>query len=98
MTAQTAIFQPPDVAVDARRFGIQDSAIAEMRELYMPLTIAGIDDKEGAEKVHAADIAPRPQRFNRPKRHVSRQLSVADSSELSLALLPPCAPKVAPVR
>ena len=50
MTAATE----PETKTALQRFTVQDSAIATMREQYMPLTIAGMDDKIGAERVHKA--------------------------------------------
>ena len=45
---------PFDAAMQLTRFGIQDMAIARMRDEYMPLTISGVEDKAGAKKVTAA--------------------------------------------
>jgi phage-related minor tail protein len=44
----------PNTGTSLQRFTVQDVAIAKMREEYMPLTIAGVDDKEGADAVHKA--------------------------------------------
>ena len=43
-------FDPKEIA----NFPVADEAIAELAERYMPLTINGIDDKEGFAEVHAA--------------------------------------------
>ena len=51
MAEQTA---EPNTATALARFTVHDAEIAKMREEYMPLTIAGIDDKKGAETVHKA--------------------------------------------
>ena len=49
----TAITKP--ATMDGQiSFGIADEAIAKMTADFMPLTIKGIDDKEGADKCHKA--------------------------------------------
>jgi len=37
-------------------YSVNEAAIAKMSDLYMDLTIDGIDDKEGWEQVHTADM------------------------------------------
>ena len=53
MAEQTA---EPNTKTALARFTVQDAAIAKMREEYLPLTIKGIDDKEGADRVHKAKM------------------------------------------
>jgi chromosome segregation ATPase len=44
------------------RFNVTDAAIAAMREKYMPLTIAGLDDACGLQAVHAARMVVKSHR------------------------------------
>ena len=53
MAEQTA---EPNTKTALARFTVQDAAIAKMREEYLPLTIAGIEDKIGAERVQKAKM------------------------------------------
>lgn len=49
-----AMFVAPDLNQSLARFMLPDTAIAKMREEFLPLTIAGIDDKAGFKKVDQA--------------------------------------------
>lgn len=47
----------------AKRYNVADAKIAELRDEYMPLTIAGLEDRRGYEKVHAARMVVRDLRI-----------------------------------
>jgi len=55
-------FEAPDIGTQLQRFNPTDAAIAEMRERYMPLTIAGLPDVEGFNRVHDARMVVRDYR------------------------------------
>jgi DNA repair exonuclease SbcCD ATPase subunit len=50
-----------DITTELKQFDITDTAIAELKDRYMGLTIKGLDDKEGFQQVHTArmDIVKR---------------------------------------
>lgn len=52
----TQLFEMPDVTAELQKFSVQDAAIAEMAEQYLPLKINGIEDNAGYERVHKAKM------------------------------------------
>lgn len=63
-----AVMPPASMNVDLKtKFGITDEQIAELAETYLPLTIDGLDDKEGYEQVHAAHMKMRRFRTSTDK-------------------------------
>lgn len=50
----TELIEPVQRDERLKAFGVADAAISEMSTLYMPLRINGIDDAEGAKRVHEA--------------------------------------------
>lgn len=55
-------FSVPDVEQELTRFGIADAAIAKMAEDYLPLTINGLSDRAGYDRVHSARMIVRSKR------------------------------------
>jgi hypothetical protein len=52
----------PNIRTDLQRFSPSDVAIAAMRDQYMPLKIAGVEDAEGFKAVHSARMVVREHR------------------------------------
>lgn len=50
------------ISLELAKFNITDAAIAQMKERYMPLTIKGIEDKQGYTEVRAARILVKGKR------------------------------------
>jgi DNA repair exonuclease SbcCD ATPase subunit len=53
---------PSHIETELAKFTITDAAIATMAEKYMPLSINGLDDKDGYDKVHAARMVVKGKR------------------------------------
>ena len=56
-----------EIELDAKpslmqKYNVSDAAIAEMSEMYLPLKVSGLDDKEGYEKVRAARLNVKTKR------------------------------------
>lgn len=68
---------------ELKKFNVADAAIAEMKKEYTGLTIAGIDDKEGYEKVHKARMLVRSKRTDVEKK---RKELKADSLKFGRAV------------
>jgi hypothetical protein len=52
------------IGKELQKFNITDAAISDMASRYMPLTIKGLDDKEGQKAVHAARIDVKSRRVS----------------------------------
>lgn len=59
----TEEFQTLDVEDQLTRFSLADSAIAEMSDQYMPLTVAGLEDQAGYDIVRRARFDVRDKRI-----------------------------------
>jgi len=70
MTTETTtdLFEAPDIPRQLALFSPADSAIAVMRDEYMPLTIAGLDDAAGYRRVHAARMIVKDRRIQIEKK------------------------------
>ena len=54
-------FTPPDIGTQLQRFAPTDTAIAAMRDAYMPLVIHGVEDAEGFKAVHEGRMVCKQQ-------------------------------------
>lgn len=54
--------KPEEITKELARFNITDTAIAEMSNRYMALTITGINDKAGLDAVHRARMTVKTKR------------------------------------
>lgn len=73
-----------EILSELKKFNITDSAIAEMKEQFMPLIITGLDDKDGLKKVHDARIIVRNKRIEVEKK--GKELR-ADANAFNKAVL-----------
>lgn len=66
----TTLAQEPTIRPELAEFRKQDAAIAKLAQQYMPLTIKGLEDREGFNAVHEARMIVKNTRVSVEKKRV----------------------------
>jgi hypothetical protein len=67
-----------DKLTELAEYSVTDEALAQYRKEFLPLTINGIEDKEGYEKVKTARLFVKGERVNVEKKRVELKQSALD--------------------
>lgn len=73
MTAEPTVQAPADglteyIQTELEKFNVTDAAIAKMEQEFMPLSISGLEDKDGYKKVREARLVVKGKRVEVEKR------------------------------